>query len=73
MFESGGISGNFWILLGCYNTGAPGEPPCMLNEIYESVLQQVEEQVFRLVALKARLELLREQIKTLQDGVSRKS
>lgn len=45
----------------------------MLNEIYESVLQQVEEQVFRLVALKARLELLREQTKTLRHGVSRKS
>ncbi|KAJ5631044.1 uncharacterized protein N7484_011144 [Penicillium longicatenatum] len=64
---------NFWkarkFLLGCYNTGSPGEPPRMLNEIYESVLQQIEEEVSGLAALKARLELLREQIKTLRDGL----
>jgi cell division protein FtsB len=45
----------------------------MLNEDYEIVLQQIEEQVSRLAALKARLELFREQIKTLRVGVSRKS
>ncbi|KAL4770021.1 hypothetical protein BDW60DRAFT_91310 [Aspergillus nidulans var. acristatus] len=64
---------NFWnarkFVLGCYSTGSHGEPPRMLNETYESVLQQIEEQVSRLAALKARLEFLREQIKTLRDGL----
>lgn len=43
----------------------------MINKTpYEGVVQKVEEQVIRLTALKTRMELLREQTKTLRDGVS---
>lgn len=45
--------------------------PSMRNKMpYEGFVQQIEEEVTKLRALKARLEVLREQIKTLRDGVS---
>lgn len=67
---------NFWTARKIYfqltseNDVMQNDPRRDNKKSYESIVRQVEDEVVRLRALKVKLELLREQIKTLRDGVS---